>query len=66
MSAGPLGGRELRRELSPCTMAEIDKVAMELFQESCLLTRREMEDKINHNRQIGSNFEILNQNCDVG
>ena len=65
MTAGPLGDEELRREFSPCSLEEMDQVAEELFDQSCLLSRGEIEDNI-QGAGSGSNFEILNQNCDPG
>ena len=47
MTAGPLGNEELRREFSPCSLAEMDQVAEELFDQSCLLSRAQIEDN-NH------------------
>ena len=67
MTAGPLDNEELRREFSPCSIEEMDQVAEELFDQSCLLSRAQIEDN-NHGAGggNGSNFEILNQNCDPG
>ena len=65
MTAGPLGNEQLRREFSPCSKEEMDRVAEELFDQSCLLSRGNIEDN-NHGADSGSNFEILNQNCDPG
>ena len=65
MTAGPLDNQELRREFSPCSLEEMDQVAKELFDQSCLLSRGKIEDN-NPGAGNGSNFEILNQNCDPG
>ena len=66
MTAGPLGNEELRREFSPCSIEEMDSVAEELFDQSCLLSRGQIEDNNNRGADNGSNFEILNQDCDPG
>ena len=67
MTAGPLGNEELRREFSPCSLEEMDIVAKELFHQSCLLSRERLEDNnLGAGAGNGSNFEILNQDCDPG
>ena len=66
MSAGPLtSDQELRRELSPCSLGEIDSVAEELFDQSCLLSRGQVEDN-NNIAGTGTSLEILNRNCETG
>jgi len=63
MSPGPHGNEDVRRELSPCSKRDIDKVFDELFEHSCLVSWGD----INGHQQAGvsSELTIINPDCDA-
>ena len=63
MSQGPLGNEDVRRELSPCSIRDIDKVFGEIFEHSCLVTWADIASNLQGG--LVSDLPVINPDCDA-